>query len=187
LLCTLCPDHPLTIPLAPSLALAHSQFPPADAHSPQAICTKCDTGYAVKASGRACYCAPGYYTTENTAVSGQTGFTCVPCDYNNVCPGAKITAESSTAFAACGANKITTTQFAKSDRECVVKPGFGWGSGDTSAACDAGFCESPPSALVSGVDKDVCVASVLRRALGWAPLLMTEVAPAGVKAACNAG
>jgi hypothetical protein len=74
-------------------------------------------------------------------VSGQTGFTCIPCDYNNVCPGAKITAESSTAFAACGANKITTTQFAKSDRECVVKPGFGWGTGDTSAACDAGFCE----------------------------------------------
>ncbi|KIZ04286.1 hypothetical protein MNEG_3672 [Monoraphidium neglectum] len=105
----------------------------------KAICTKCDTGYTVKASGRACYCAPGYYTTENTAVSGQTGFTCIPCDYNNVCPGAKITAESSTAFAACGANKITTTQFAKSDRECVVKPGFGWGTGDTSAACDAGF------------------------------------------------
>ncbi|KAI8470423.1 MAG: hypothetical protein J3K34DRAFT_521329 [Monoraphidium minutum] len=105
----------------------------------KAICTTCATGYVVKASGRACYCAPGYFANATTDVTGQVGFTCYPCEVNHYCPGAKITPESSTVRTRCGDNKLTTTEFGKSDRECVVKPGYGWGTGDTSAVCEQGW------------------------------------------------
>lgn len=104
----------------------------------KAICTKCDVGYLPKASGRGCYCAPGYFTNQSTSVPAATGFTCYPCGANNYCAGSKITAASSTARAPCGQNKQTTTQYAMSELECTVLPGFGWGPGDSSAACPVG-------------------------------------------------
>jgi hypothetical protein len=91
-----------------------------------------------KASGRACYCAPGFFTNETTAVTGQKGFTCFPCRPNYYCPGSRVAAASSTARFACGANKQTTTDFATSDLECSVLPGYGWEPKDGSAACPVG-------------------------------------------------
>lgn len=81
-------------------------------------------------------CAPGYYTADDTSVAG---FKCRPCGRGYACPGAKVTAASSAARIPCGANKTTTTDFGKSDRECVARPGIGWGPGDTSAPCPVGF------------------------------------------------
>lgn len=105
----------------------------------KAICTKCETGYLAKASGRACYCAPGFFTNETTAVPSATGFTCYPCGKDNYCPGSKITAASSTARSPCGANKQTTTDYAMSELECTVLPGYGWDFGDLSAECPIGM------------------------------------------------
>ncbi|KAI8467373.1 MAG: hypothetical protein J3K34DRAFT_523771 [Monoraphidium minutum] len=105
----------------------------------KAICTRCAIGYNVKASGRACYCAPGFYTRNDTAVSGDVGFTCDACGPNAYCPGAMITPESSASRAECGAFKVTTTLYGRSDRECVVSPGHGWGPGDSSAPCAQGW------------------------------------------------
>jgi hypothetical protein len=104
----------------------------------KAICTKCDTGYLPKASGRACYCAAGYYTDNSTSVAGSVGFTCKACGPGHYCPGSKITAASSTARFPCGANKLTTTVYAQSELECMVLPGYGWAAGDASAICEAG-------------------------------------------------
>ena len=72
-------------------------------------------------------------------MDGKTGFTCYPCGSNSTCPGAKVTAVSSTVRYPCSANKMTTTAYGRSDRECVVAPGFGWAAGDASAACPQGF------------------------------------------------
>lgn len=104
----------------------------------KAICTKCKTGYLPKASGRACYCAAGYYTDNSTSVAGSVGFTCKACGSGAYCPGSKITAASSTARAPCGTNKMTTTIYAQSELECMVNPGYGWAAGNGSAICEAG-------------------------------------------------
>jgi hypothetical protein len=61
-------------------------------------------------------CAPGYYRVNATA--------CEPCGTNYVCPGAGTTEMSGAVRTPCGANKITTTAYARSDRQCGERPGL---------------------------------------------------------------
>ena len=75
----------------------------------KAICTGCENGYVVKASGRACWCAAGYYLADDGS--------CQQCGNNYWCPGSKSTAASADKRP-CGANKLTTTKYGASDREC---------------------------------------------------------------------
>jgi hypothetical protein len=106
----------MTLALQPRPPHPAFYLPPLSTPTPhQAVCQKCETGYLPKASGRACYCAPGFYTTNSTAVAGSVGFTCVACGPGAFCPGSKITAASSTARFPCGANKLTTTVYATSE------------------------------------------------------------------------
>ncbi|KAI8467396.1 MAG: hypothetical protein J3K34DRAFT_523791 [Monoraphidium minutum] len=77
-------------------------------------------------------CAPGYY---KNATSGA----CQPCGEGFYCQGAKATEESGAARLACGANKVTTTTYGRSDRECVVLPGYGWEPGDGALKCAQGW------------------------------------------------
>ncbi len=73
-------------------------------------------------------CAPGYYLSAPN--------TCTKCGYNSYCAGAKSTAAA--AQVGCGTRKLTTTEYAKSDRECVVEAGYGWASGNGSTICAVG-------------------------------------------------
>jgi hypothetical protein len=73
-------------------------------------------------------CAPGYYLSAPD--------TCTKCGLNSYCAGAKTTPAADQV--PCGDNKLTTTEFAKSDRECVVQAGYGWAPGNGSVICDAG-------------------------------------------------
>ena len=69
-----------TTDLARPSPRADGLFPcPLSSRPLQAICTKCETGYVPRASGRGCYCAPGYFTNETTSAPSATGFTCRPC------------------------------------------------------------------------------------------------------------
>ncbi|GBF88751.1 hypothetical protein Rsub_01652 [Raphidocelis subcapitata] len=97
----------------------------------KAVCLACEQGYVVKAAGRACWCAPGYYRSSS---SGE----CTPCGMGYWCPGAADDEASGEARYACGTNKITVTQYAKWDRECVTQPGYGWAEGNASAPCPKG-------------------------------------------------
>ncbi|GBF88748.1 hypothetical protein Rsub_01649 [Raphidocelis subcapitata] len=94
----------------------------------KAICLSCDTGYIVAEEGRKCWCAPGYFW--NTTA-------CNPCGTDNYCAGS-VSALGDAAQNACGTNKITTTDYAKSDKECVAKPGYAWADGNGSDVCPAG-------------------------------------------------
>lgn len=95
----------------------------------KAVCLRCETGYVVKASGRSCWCAPGYFRDD----SGL----CQPCENNNYCTGAKST-QLSAMRTTCGTFKTTTTLYAKSERECVVLPGYAWAMGDGATPCPVG-------------------------------------------------
>lgn len=93
----------------------------------------CQEGYVIKNGGRSCWCAPGYYRDDDTGL-------CFACGSGYYCPGARATAASGSVRLQCGENKMTTTTYAKSYRECVVKPGYGWTPGDMPAAlCPVGF------------------------------------------------
>jgi hypothetical protein len=73
-------------------------------------------------------CAPGYYLSAPN--------TCTKCGLNYYCAGAKSTPAADRIL--CGTNKLTTTEFARSDRECVVEAGYGWAPGNGSAICETG-------------------------------------------------
>jgi hypothetical protein len=122
----------------PTARNRHPPRPAAPSRPAQTLCSRCELGYVAKSSGFACYCAPGYYTADPTNVTGSVGFTCQPCGPGAFCPGSRVTAATSATRIPCGANKLTTTSYAQSDLECMVMPGYGWGPGDTSAACDVG-------------------------------------------------
>jgi hypothetical protein len=62
-------------------------------------------------------------------VTGSTGFVCQACGDAFYCPGAKITASSSTVRLPCGAFTTTTTQYARSERECSERPRRGRAAG----------------------------------------------------------
>ncbi|KAI8474459.1 MAG: hypothetical protein J3K34DRAFT_493826 [Monoraphidium minutum] len=96
----------------------------------KAVCSRCEVGYVVKASGRGCWCAPGYHLAPDNT-------TCLPCGAGHWCGGAKATAESAVRTP-CGANKATSSELAVSARECLVLPGYGWAPGDASI-CPRGF------------------------------------------------
>jgi hypothetical protein len=72
-------------------------------------------------------CSPGFFLSAPD--------TCTQCGYNSYCPGLF---RSAPRFP-CGTNKLTTTEFARTEGECLVRPGYGWAAGDGSAICDAGF------------------------------------------------
>lgn len=127
------------------------------------LCVACREGYIVKASGRACWCGPGYYSSSNG--------TCDPCGANYWCPGAKSTALSGEARFPCGNNKYSSSGAAVSERECLVKDGYGWAPGDGSAPCEPGTynaggnnrkCSACPEGLTTqgpaATSPDACVA-----------------------------
>lgn len=94
------------------------------------VCTSCDFGYLVKSSGKACWCAPGFYLSAKS--------TCSRCGLGFFCPGAKTTEASGAARTSCGLNRNTSSATSTSERDCLVNPGFAWGPGDSSAPCPAG-------------------------------------------------
>ncbi|KAI8470025.1 MAG: hypothetical protein J3K34DRAFT_521703 [Monoraphidium minutum] len=89
----------------------------------RAVCLSCNNGYLAKAAGRAC-CCPNK---------------CDPCGKSYFCAGAKSTEASGASRIKCGANKVTTTELGRSDRDCVVLPGYAWAMGEGSTQCLAGF------------------------------------------------
>ena len=84
------------------------------------------------------------------------------------CPGAKSTDAASRY--ACGTNKLTQSQYGRSDRDCVVQPGYGWAPGNNAAVCPVGFynpgyntrpCSSCPGGMTSpegSLSSQSCVA-----------------------------
>lgn len=82
-------------------------------------------------------CAPGLYWDQ-----ANSTWQCVPCGAGFYCPGARVTQASGAVRLPCGAYKTTTTDYARSDRECVVLPGHGWGPGDESEPCPIGTYNS---------------------------------------------
>jgi hypothetical protein len=58
-------------------------------------------------------CTAGYYWTADSQ--------CLPCGYGGYCAGAKSTALSAQRIP-CGDNKNTTSEYAKTDRECREWP-----------------------------------------------------------------
>lgn len=131
------------------------------------MCLRCATGYGVKASGRACWCAPGYYRAGANS--------CLPCGSNYYCPGARSSELSGEVRVHCGDNKVTTTQYARSDRECVVLPGYGWAAGNDSAICEQGLynpgyntrrCAPCPGGLTTAVT-GVATPSACKAAPGY--------------------
>lgn len=114
------------------------------------MCTACEAGYTVKARGRACWCAAGYYLESTSQL-------CVPCGFGFYCPGAKSTQASGEARISCGLNKNTTSQMAQVNEGCVTNPGYGWAPGD-AVLCPVGFyatgrnnrrCSSCPGGLTT--------------------------------------
>lgn len=133
-----------------------------------AVCTQCAAGYVPKNGGRECWCAPGY-----KAVGATSAGTCVACntvDGVNLltgeyayCPGAKATWVSA-GLTKCGAHKLTATTTAKSEKECVAEPGYGWTAGNADAVvCTRGTynpgynnraCTRCPGGLTTGATAD---------------------------------
>ena len=65
----------------------------------------------------------GYYTTNDTRVSGAVGFTCIPCGDGNFCAGAKASAASSATRVPCGQFTSTSgNQYATSSTQCSERP-----------------------------------------------------------------
>ncbi|KAI8465713.1 MAG: hypothetical protein J3K34DRAFT_525137 [Monoraphidium minutum] len=130
---TLAQDYPSTLTpaecgaLIPNCEACRMLF--AAGAATRARCTRCALGHAVKNSGGSCMCSPGYWLSDEG---------CKPCGYGRVCAGAKVTPESA-ARIPCGTHKNTTTEFARSDRECLVRAGYGWAPGDGATECPQGF------------------------------------------------
>ena len=87
----------------------------------------------------------GYYTTNDTRVSGAVGFTCIPCGDGNFCAGAKASAASSATRVPCGQFTSTSgNQYATSSTQCSERPPsqpaslclslLGWGRSSIAAS-----------------------------------------------------